>query len=214
MLFNSYIFILLFLPLVCAGYYFLIRIKKQNWINLFLLVMSLGFYAYGDKTGLLLILANILINYLFYKEIEKNQNNTMKKRILLESSITVDLLILFYFKYMNFFITNVNFFLGKEYTIMEIIQPLGISFIIFQQIAFLVDVSRGEVETCNLIEYSLFIFYFPHVSSGPILLHKDIMSDLKGERKVDWHKISTGIYMFVMGLGKKVLIQVTVNSMP
>ena len=206
MQFNSYIFILLFLPMVCMGYYWIIKIKKQEWLNLFLLFMSLGFYVYAGKESLLLLLGDIIVNFLFYKAIQNNINRINKKKILLIFAVSFNLLILFYFKYVNFFISNANLFLKKEYTIIDVIQPLGISFLVFQQIAFLVDTSRDEVEKCSFVEYALFTSYFPHISSGPIMLHNDILVDLKAKKFVDWHKISCGIYMFVMGLGKKVLI--------
>lgn len=97
-------------------------------------------------------------------------------------------------------------FLGQSFQIINIIQPMGISFIIFQQIAFLVDSYKDETGDCSFIEYMLFILYFPHVSSGPIILHNDLLPDLREKKNIDWDKIASGIYIFVMGLGKKVLI--------
>lgn len=206
MLFNSYIFILLFFPIVCAGYYLLIKIQKQNWLNCFLLVMSLTFYLYAGKECLILLLGNVLVNYLFYRGLKNYKDNSTKRKWILGISIGANLLLLFYFKYVNFFIDNINLIFEKEYAILNIIQPLGISFIVFQQIAFLVDASRGEIEECSFVEYALFITYFPHISSGPIILGKDILPDLKRNKVVEWNNISVGIYMFVMGLAKKVLI--------
>lgn len=204
MLFNSYIFILCFFPMICVGYYFFLM-KKQQWQNLFLLISSLGFYAYAGKEGFWLLLGNVILNYVFWG-ILQHTNNGVKKKVVVWIAIGSNLFVLFYFKYVNFFIDSINLLFKKNYSILEIIQPLGISFIIFQQIAFLVDASRGEIENCDFFTYALFISYFPHVSSGPIILYKDLIPDLKKEKNVDWARIATGIYIFVMGLGKKVLI--------
>ncbi len=114
---------------------------------------------------------------------------------------------LLYFKYCNFFIENMNMILVSDLALHNIILPLGISFITFQQIAFLVDSYRKEVPEHSLLDYALFISYFPHVISGPIILHKEFFPQLSEEkRKMNWDFFASGLYMFVMGLGKKVLI--------
>ena len=115
-------------------------------------------------------------------------------------------MLLIYFKYYNFLVDSSNLLFDSKLAVREILAPLGISFITFQQIAFLVDASRQEISSCNFPDYILFISYFPHVSSGPIIRHSDFLPLLQADRKMDWDKFSAGIYMFVMGLGKKVLI--------
>lgn len=127
-------------------------------------------------------------------------------KYLLGVGIVCNLLILMYFKYYNFFVDSSNMLFGSRLAVKEIMVPLGISFITFQQIAFLVDASRQDISSCSFLEYALFVSYFPHVSSGPIILHGDFLPLLHAERKMDWDKFSAGIYMFFMGLGKKVLI--------
>lgn len=127
-------------------------------------------------------------------------------KYLLGVGIVCNLVILMYFKYYNFFVDSFNLLFGSRLAVREIMVPLGISFITFQQIAFLVDASRQEISSCSFLDYALFISYFPHVSSGPIILHGDFLPFLYADRKMDWNKFSAGIYMFFMGLGKKVLI--------
>ena len=209
MLFNSYVFILIFFPIVCISYY-LINIYAKNKVkllNAFILVASLVFYAYAGIKSCIIILLVTGWNYLLFRLIIYSINWKMLwKRYLLILGVCTNLLVLMYFKYYNFFIGTINIFGKKQFSTKDIIAPLGISFLVFQQIAFLVDASRNEIKKCSLIEYCTYVLFFPHVSSGPILLHNDLMPILRSVRKVDWDNIASGIYLFVMGLGKKVLI--------
>ena len=208
MLFNSYIFILAFLPIVCIGFYILLKNKKNTWLNTFLLLASIIFYVYAGMETLGLLTVQVVINYGIYKLlIGCNKNNQATgKKLFLTVGIIFNIGLLLYFKYFNFFIGTVNLIVENDISVREIIQPLGISFIVFQQIAFLIDTSRNQVEECGFKEYALFITFFPHVSSGPIILSHEFLPLLKKEKEIDWKVISVGIYMFVMGLGKKVLI--------
>lgn len=209
MIFNSYIFVLLFLPTTILGYYLLINFRQYSLATLFLFIASLIFYGYMNPHYVFFILFNILVNYNLYKGIQLYYNKDSIKgvKIILALGIVFNIGMLLYFKYCNFFIENINLLLGSEFTLQNIILPLGISFITFQQIAFLIDTYRKETPNCNILEYSLFVSYFPHVVSGPILLHKDFFPQLNEEkRKMDWEFFASGLYMFVMGLGKKVLI--------
>lgn len=127
-------------------------------------------------------------------------------KCLLWIGIAANLGILIYFKYYNFFVDSSNLLFGTGLAVREILVPLGISFVTFQQIAFLADASRQEISSCSFLEYALFISYFPHVSSGPIIRHGDFLPLLHADRKMDWDRFTAGIYLFFMGLGKKVLI--------
>lgn len=121
--------------------------------------------------------------------------------------ITINLTALLYFKYCNFFIDNINTLFKTDLEIRNIALPLGISFITFQQIAFLIDAYRKEMPEYGLLEYALFVLFFPHIISGPIILHRDFMPLLsEGKKKIYWGRIASGIYMFAIGLGKKTLI--------
>ena len=208
MQFNSYIFILFFLPILCVGYYWFITKSKIQLANFFLLILSLIFCAYSGKESLIILLLSIICNYIFYKGIIyfKGKEDNKKKQILLVCGVLTNLLILFYFKYYNFFVSTVNFVFDTRLDIREILQPIGISFIVFQQIAFLMDACYKEIEKCSFGNYALFISFFPHISSGPIIIYDDLIPRLKEKRYVNWDKISIGIYMFILGLGKKVLI--------
>lgn len=141
MQFNSYIFIMLFLPILCIGYYSFILKNKGKAANIFLLISSLVFCAFAGKESLIILVLSIIYNYVFYKGITyfKRRENNIKKQIILFCGIAINLLILFYFKYYNFFVDIVNLLFGTSLSIRELIHPLGISFIVFQQIAFLMD---------------------------------------------------------------------------
>ena len=202
-------FILIFFPIVCISYY-LINIYAQNKVqllNAFILAASLIFYAYAGIKSCIIILLVTGWNYLLFRLIIYSINwKILWKRYLLILGVCTNLLVLMYFKYYNFFIGTMNIFGQKQFSTKDIVAPLGVSFLVFQQIAFLVDASRNEIKKCSLIEYCTYVLFFPHVSSGPILLHNDLMPLLRSVRKVDWGNIASGIYLFVMGLGKKVLI--------
>lgn len=208
MQFNSYIFIMLFLPILCIGYYSFILKNKGKAANIFLLISSLVFCAFAGKESLIILVLSIIYNYVFYKGITyfKRRENNIKKQIILFCGIAINLLILFYFKYYNFFVDIVNLLFGTSLSIRELIHPLGISFVVFQQIAFLMDSCYRDKEECNVENYALFISFFPHISSGPIILYDDLIPSLRKKRDINWDDIASGIYLFVMGLGKKVLI--------
>lgn len=206
MYFNSYIFILLFLPVVISIYTLLGIHKKKNIAAIFLLIASFIFYGYNDTSDSFILLMSIFVNYVCYVEMGKTKRIWLRKMLCM-LGVFINLLFLLYFKYFNFFAENFNLLLRADIDMREIILPLGISFITFQQIAFLVDGYKGEIPKCSIVDYSLFITYFPHISSGPIIVHKDFFPQWnKIKDRIDWDKFATGIYMFAMGLGKKVLI--------
>lgn len=208
MSFNSYIFILLFLPLVLAGYYFFALFDRKSVVNIFLLIVSIIFYVYaGWKAGLILLLS-IFLNYGLYclMAVCDGQLFIIKRKCVLGLGIGANLMILAYFKYYNFCVDNLNLVFGAGLKTKDILLPLGISFITFQQIAFLVDSYRKEIPACSFMDYALFVFYFPHIASGPIIRHSDFFPRLKVKKEMNWDKFAQGIFLFVIGLGKKVLI--------
>lgn len=181
MIFNSYIFVLLFLPVTILGYYLIIYLKKYRLANLFLFIASLLFYGYANPLYLIFIIIHILVNYLFYKGIYLSSKKELQGniKIILGFGITFNIVVLIYFKYCNFFIESTNTIIGADFALRNVILPLGISFITFQQIAFLIDTYRNEVPKYNLLDYALFVSYFPHIISGPIILHKDFFPQCK-----------------------------------
>ncbi len=207
MAFNTYTFILFFLPAALGGYYFFLFWGWKRMIHIFLLAASVIFYINAGWKNSVLLWISIILNYWLFRRMEGyRERQSAGRKCILWTGIICNLMILIYFKYYNFFIDNFNLLFGPRLAVKELMVPLGISFITFQQIAFLVDASHREITACSFMDYALFIFYFPHVSSGPIILHGDFFPLLETDKKMDWDKLSTGIYMFFMGLGKKILI--------
>lgn len=207
MLFNSYIFIFIFFPLTLIGYYLLNYLKFFKMANLFLIGMSLWFYGYYNYSYLIIICGSILINYFISKKIEN-------KRFLLALGICINVAIIFYFKYYDFFLENVNVIFKRSFELKNIILPLGISFFTFQQISYLVDSYRGETKGYQFDEYMLFVSFFPQLIAGPIVMHNEIIPQFrdKEKRRFIAENFSKGLYIFAIGLFKKVIIADTFGA--
>lgn len=207
MLFNSYIFIFLFLPLALIGYFVINRTGKFQLANVFLLGMSLWFYGYFNPYYLWIICASIVGNYLFSRGIIRCTEKKIKKAVTL-TGITANIGLIFYYKYLDFFIENVNVAFNLDFTLRNIVLPLGISFFTFQQISYLVDSYRGLTEEYSFIEYALFVAYFPQLIAGPIVLHNETIPQFRDpdKRRINSDNLAKGIYIFALGLFKKVLI--------
>ncbi|MDH5680500.1 MAG: MBOAT family protein [Spirochaetota bacterium] len=210
MVFSSQEFIFLFLPLTILTYLTLSYLKKIWIINLVLLIWSLLFYFWGSNKYIILIVSVVIVNYIFGLLIEKYKNENITKKLLLFIGISIHLLILFYFKYFNFFMDQVNttlaFFSIESYHLEKIILPIGISFYIFQSITYLVDLYRGDVGCVkNPLKISLYVSLFPQLIAGPIVRYKSIAQELSN-RNHDLNKVSAGITRFIHGLAKKVII--------
>lgn len=208
MYFNSYIFMLAFLPVVLSGYYLINRTKKYQLSQLWLLAASLVFVGYLNVYYILMTAFSVAAGYLFINLVTRKEIKGKSKKVYLAAGIILHIGILLYFKYSNFFIENINILLRQEFPILEIMLPIGISFYTFQQIAYLVDCYRDATVKCGLIEYFLYITYFPKFLQGPILLHEDILPALRDEnnKKFSFEHFSKGLYAFALGLGKKVLL--------
>ena len=146
MLFNSYTFIFLFLPIALAGYYIINYYKKYRISNMFLIGMSLWFYGYFNKFYLLIICGSILLNFLLARGMEQLEKKQHVKKLILVFGICANVAIIFYFKYFDFFISNVNYIFKQSFELKNIVLPLGISFFTFQQIGYLVDSIGGGVK--------------------------------------------------------------------
>ena len=206
MLFNSYEFIFVFLPITFIVYYLLPRFgggvkAGVVWLSF----MSLCFYGYWDVRYVPLLLCSILWNFWVGRFIEHMSEHRKK---LLMLGITGNLLLLGYYKYMAFFIENINAICGFSYDIPNIILPLGISFFTFTQTAYLVDAYRGETKGYSLLTYVAFVTIFPHLIAGPIINHLEMIPQfLRKERlKINYKNLALGITIFTMGLFKKVAI--------
>lgn len=205
MLFNSYEFIFLYLPITFAGFFLIARLSFA-YAALWLGVASLVFYGYWNPKFVGLLLASIIFNYLSGFAISRAPQS--RKGALLTLAITLNLAVLAYYKYANFFILNANGIAGTGWSTLDIILPLGISFFTFTQIAFLVDVYRGITKEYNFIHYLLFVTYFPHLIAGPILHHKQMIPQFAEARtyRLDPVNLAIGLTIFTIGLSKKVLV--------
>lgn len=210
MLFNSQLFIFIFLPITLFIFYFLIKTRCKKIIVPALALLSLVFYACWNPMFLILLMASIFFNYFIGFMLAKNNTNDNSKisKLILIFGITINLLTLGYYKYFNFFIDNTNNLFHLSLPEGNIILPLGISFFTFTQIAYLVDVYKKEAREYKFSSYLLFVTFFPHLIAGPILHHKEMMPQFQDEKnlEVNWENISIGTALFVIGLAKKVLI--------
>lgn len=204
MQFNSYEFILYFLPITVLLYF---GANKINPIigKIVIVVASVIFYSMGRINMLVYLGISMLINYGSALAIRKFK---IKTKILMALPVIVNVGLLLYFKYMNFAITNVNIFFGKEIELKEIILPLGISFYTFQQIAYIVATEQGNLENNIIIDYMAYILYFPKLVMGPIIDPVDYISQINQveRKKADITNITIGIKLFSLGLIKKVLL--------
>lgn len=203
MLFNSYEFILLYLPFTLLVYYKLAKYLGNSYAKSFLIFMSLVFYSYWDINNLPILLTSIIANYIFGHLLTQKKN-----KITLACGICFNLAFLGYFKYTDFVIQNINTLLNTNIPLQNIVLPLGISFFTFTQTAYLVDVYRGETKEYSKSDYLLFVTIFPHLIAGPILYHKDMIPQFSVSEnyKVNYKNLTYGIIWFVIGLFKKVII--------
>jgi alginate O-acetyltransferase complex protein AlgI len=206
MLFNTFNFIFLYLPITLAGYFLLARYSCR-FSAFWLALASLVFYGSWDYHYLYLLLGSITVNYWMARTIDNTQV-AFGKKSLLGAAITANLLLLAYYKYANFFVSSLSSVAGWESINLDIILPIGISFFTFTQIAFLVDTYQGKVKEYNFVHYLLFVTYFPHLIAGPVLHHKEMMPQF-AEKKTyipSAENFAIGLSIFVIGLAKKVLI--------
>lgn len=172
-----------------------------------LLVASLFFYGYWNPAYLPLILISMLVNYAIGMFLGRNKAKTYRKAIL-TIGIIFNVLLLGYFKYYDFFVENINFLIGSELVLKNILLPLAISFYTFQQIAYLVDSYRLETKEYNFLNYGLFVTFFPQLIAGPIVHHGQVMSQFSDKKtyRINYEHISQGLLIFAIGLFKKVAI--------
>ena len=202
MVFSSTIFLCVYLPLVLLGYY----ICPKKGKNLFLLIVSLIFYAWGEPKYVFLMIFSILVNYVFGLLMDKHRENKKRLKLMLVISVIIDLGLLSVFKYTDFIITNINSVFGAGFDLLNIALPIGISFYTFQAMSYTIDVYRDNVRVQrNLIDFGMYITMFPQLIAGPIVRYSDVQDQL-AERNVTTADFSEGIMRFVVGLGKKVLL--------
>jgi len=202
LIFSSILFIFRFLPIALILYY----ITPQKYKNLILTLLSLVFYSWGEGKYFLIMIASIIIDYTAGRLIYRYKNEIKKKTIVLCISLVFNLGLLFFFKYFNFFIDNINNIFNLAIKGVKITLPLGISFYTFQTMSYSIDVYRGKiVPEKNIINFAAFVTLFPQLIAGPIVKYTDINKEIS-RRVITKDNVEVGIEKFILGLGRKVLI--------
>lgn len=211
MLFNSYIFLFVFLP-VCLACFWSLRKRKQNLAILFLALTSLAFYAWWSIQALPILTLSIAVNYQFGCALSYNARRGAKNNAVLVAAIGANLLALGYFKYTAFILESWNILADSwalsTFQAPQIVLPIGISFFTFTQIAYLVDCHRGTVRERSIVHYTLFVSYFPHILAGPVLHHAQLMPQFRNSSSapINAQSLAFGILSFTIGLAKKLLL--------
>ncbi|MFT5721799.1 MAG: alginate O-acetyltransferase complex protein AlgI [Motiliproteus sp.] len=205
MLFNSYEFIFVFLPLVYAVFLLIGTGSHYRLTVSWLVGASLFFYGWWNPKYLLLILVSILFNFIVGRYL---QSGTRQARTFLTLGVLINLGALAYFKYAGFMVTNLNALTDSGFSVPSVILPLAISFFTFQQVAYLVDTYRGLTRECDFLHYCLFVTFFPQLIAGPIVHHKEMLPQFAdpGTFRPRLANLSIGLSIFIVGLFKKVVI--------
>ena len=206
MLFNSFPFLLAFLPLTLGGFFLLGR-RSPRAAALWLLAASLAFYAGWSVRYVPLLVGSIAFNFMIGRSAARSAA-PRTRRALVALGVAANLALLGYFKYADFFLSSVGMASGWALPRLDIVLPVGISFFTFTQIAYLVDVGRGEAREYDPFHYALFVSYFPHLVAGPIIHHRQVMPQLLAPAtyRVNHAAIASGLTLFCIGLAKKVLL--------
>ncbi len=208
MLFSSITFLFLFLPVVMAVYYMVPDRAK----NVILLIASLFFYAWGEPVYVALMILSILLNYFCGRDIKAREDDPGKAKLSLAFAVTVNVLILGFFKYYGFLLDTLNSILPTDIPYRELPLPVGISFYTFQAISYIVDVYRKKADPQkNILYFALYISMFPQLIAGPIVRYVDIEAQLRN-RSISARRMGQGVRYFIIGLAKKVIIANTVGA--
>jgi alginate O-acetyltransferase complex protein AlgI len=208
MLFNSYEFIFLFLPFTLLVFH-LIGKRAHNRIAIaWLICASLFFYGWWNPAYLSLLLFSVLFNYSIGISLSNASGRKLLSKTLLVIGVSINLALLGYFKYANFFVDNLNALSGNNLILNEVILPLAISFFTLQQIAFLIDSYEGLTKEKSLLDYAIFVIFFPQLIAGPIVHHKQMMPQFLNNaiNKTRSKHLAIGITIFAIGLFKKVVL--------
>lgn len=208
MLFNSIEFILFFLPLTLL-LFFIPGGKGYYQLAIFILVIaSLIFYGWWNPSYLLLLIFSMGFNYFVGYILSQKNQKELNKKLLLTLGVIINLALIGYFKYANFFLDQINYIIGTSWELSKIILPLGISFFTFQQITYLLDAYQGETKEYHFLNYCLFVSFFPQLIAGPIVHHKEILPQFAQRSNFIFtaENLSVGITIFLIGLFKKIII--------
>ena len=201
MLFSSMTFLFVFMPLVMAVYF----LSKKEIRNYVLLIASIIFYAWGEPRYLAIMIITILVNYAGAILLDKHYSSRQRLWIV-SLTIVLDLSFLFYFKYFNFVVDNINGVLATDFQLLDVIMPIGISFYTFQAMSYLIDVYRREVPAQkDVYKLALYIVLFPQLVAGPSVKYHDVCEQIDN-RTIEFKNVIIGFKRFITGLAKKVLI--------
>lgn len=209
MLFNSFIFIFIFLPITWFIYFYLNKKYLPELSKGFLVLSSLFFYSWWNITYFPILIVSMLFNYTIGISLsEKKKQIKINKKALLTFGIISNLSLLAYFKYTDFLIENINHLLNVNLSLLHLALPLAISFFTFQQIAYLVDSYRGETKEYNFLNYANFVTFFPQLIAGPIVHHKEMIPQFSkiNNKSKNYPNVALGIFIFSIGIFKKVVI--------
>lgn len=209
MLFNSYEFLFLFLPITVLVYFFLIHKQRIFLSRLWLVVASLFFYSWWNVIYLPLILLSMFVNFGIGRILTtKFQDQLWMKKSWLIIGIVFNVGLIAYYKYSDFFLQNINSLFDTNFPLLNLVLPLAISFFTFNQIAFLVDCHQGKTKERNFVNYCLFVTFFPHLIAGPIVHHKEMIPQFEDQetQRFHAHHFAQGLLLFAIGLFKKVIV--------
>lgn len=211
MVFSSLLFIFRFLPIALAVYY----LAPPRLKNLALFLISLFFYSWGEVRYFPVMAACILGNYLLALWLGRLRDKPRARRAVLVLVVVFNIGMLFFFKYTDFFITNLNALLGTSIPLLRLTLPLGISFYTFQTMSYTLDVYKGTVQPeRNIIDLGAYVVMFPQLIAGPIVLYKDVAAQLKVKKgRYTLAGINEGVGLFILGLGKKVLLANNIGAL-
>ena len=204
MLFSSQEFLFVFLPLTLLGYLAAARVGNRRASLTWLVLCSLAFYGWWKPLYLLLLAPSVVVNFGLGVRLAKPEVAARKATLI--AGIALNLGLLSYFKYANFFVETAGFLSGHAWRLDPIVLPIGISFFTFQQIAYLVDTYRSETHEYHFVDYALFVTFFPQLIAGPIVHHKDVMPQFDRPYQARPSDLSVGLAIFAFGLAKKVLL--------
>lgn len=203
MVFSSLIFLFIFLPLLLILYFIVPNSKNFLYKNIILLIFSLIFYVWGEPLYVTIMLFSSIVDFTIGNLIEKIPK---KKKLWLILSIVINLGMLFFFKYTNFFLDNLNNIFNLDIELLNITLPIGISFFTFQTMSYSIDVYLGNTKAeKNYLNFFLYVSMFPQLIAGPIVRYTDVAKELK-KREIPFSKVSSGFKLFLYGLFKKVLL--------
>lgn len=209
MIFSTYQFIFAFLPVTFCGYFLLNRFRYYSIAKIWLVLASLYFYGQGSADFFPFFLGSVVGNYVVGTCLVKMDGEQEKQRkLLLLLGVLANVGLLGYYKYTDFFIENYNMLTGSDYALKKIALPIGISFFTFQLIAFLVDAYRQETREYDIINYLLFITFFPQLIVGPIIHHGEVVPQFEKEEnlKLNPDHVAAGLFLFSIGCAKKILL--------